>query len=407
MKCSLFRKHFKTSLYLICAAAFVSCNTLRSQNADDGTMLFSDGTPIITAENEFNGRDTILLTFEGDLMAHRPNWTNKDFVTPLKSLNRLASEADFAFINVETPVAGSKEWSTYPYFNVHGSYAEAAVETGFNVFSLSNNHTNDQGLDGIKETKKFFDSLREKTSDSQRPVYSSGLKDSPKDEMSYEILEKNGWKILYLAVTELLNQNIHTGYINFVKPDKTNREEFYKKIKKLKEESGCDFFILSLHSCDEEYVLTTPESQKQHYQKILENGADILLSNHPHVSKEWYLYVNENGTAKKMLFMSQGNTLSAQRNEPDFKKPSNIRDYTGDGFVTQVRLEKTEDGISIVKINPVLITLYITKQRRYVVKILNDEFIDELKKEGRKDWSAYLLERKKLMEKIKGKIIWQ
>ena len=179
-----------------------------------------------------------------------------------------------------------------------------------------------------------------------------------------------------------------------------------ESISALRESNPCDLFILSIHTAEEEYVLSTLESQKKYYYELLDAGVDVVLANHPHVPKEWEL-VCQNGENKKLIFFAQGNTLSAQRWEPDFKNPANIRDYTGDGFITQVRFEKDETGVKIINVNPTLITTYITPQWHFVIKILNEEFIAELKNSGMKTWAKYLSERMNLMEKIKGKKICQ
>ena len=357
----------------------------------------------LTADTAFDSRDTLLLTFAGDLMAHNVNWKYKDFDSPLEDIKKLASEADFSFINVETPVDSSKAYSSYPNFNVHEEFADAAINAGFNVFSLSNNHSNDQGLDGIKATKKYFDAKRTTSKETERTVYSSGLKDSSEDSMSYEILEKNGWKILYLAVTELLNRPSYSSYINYVEPSKKSRKNFCTKIQKLREENPCDFFILSFHTAEPEYVLETEDAQKKFYKDLLDNGVDIISANHPHVPKEWYVYFDKEGVPKKMVFLSQGNTLSGQRRWLDFSNVSAPLEYTGDGFITQVRIEKKNGSVCIAWINPVIITTYTPAKKNYETRILDEDFIKNME-ETHKKTSSYYSSRKKLMEKIKGKI---
>lgn len=397
-------KNKRNSVFISLVFLLLSCtSTKQNETLPD---CFSDGTPVITSENAFSSRDTILITFCGDIMAHKPNTSISDYNEPFKDIKTLLSQSNLSIANLETPVYKDKPYSTYPFFNVHEEYVEAALNSGINVFSLANNHSNDQNLEGIKATKKYFDGLRTSSQNSERKIYSSGLKDSPESPFTYEIIECNGWKILFLAVTEILNQNSFSGYINYTKPNSRSRKIFMKSISTLRESNPCDLFILSIHTAEEEYVLSTLESQKKYYYELLDAGVDVVLANHPHVPKEWEL-VCQNGENKKLIFFAQGNTLSAQRWEPDFKNPANIRDYTGDGFITQVRFEKDETGVKIINVNPTLITTYITPQWHFVIKILNEEFIAELKNSGMKTWAKYLSERMNLMEKIKGKKICQ
>jgi hypothetical protein len=52
------------------------------------------------------------------------------------------------------------------------------------------------------------------------------------------------------------------------------------------------------------------------------------------------------------------------------------------------------------------ITTYITPASQFVIKYLNDDFIDYLKKNGLTNWSSYISERKKIMEKVKEIKTW-
>ena len=50
-----------------------------------------------------------------------------------------------------------------------------------------------------------------------------------------------------------------------------------------------------------------------------------------------------------------------------------------------------------------ILILDIDPQGNYIIKQLNEDFIQSLIDENRTDWATYLSERKKLMEKIGGK----
>ena len=103
-----------------------------------------------------------------------------------------------------------------------------------------------------------------------------------------------------------------------------------------------------------------------------------------------------------------GNTISGQRTNPQFAKPDTNRDYTGEGYITQVRFLKDSDSkLSIALVNPVIVTTYIAPDRFYEIRILDDKLIEKLNAEGQKRWGNYLRERKKLMEQFEGKTLWQ
>ena len=194
----------------------------------------------------------------------------------------------------------------------------------------------------------------------------------------------------------------YSSYINFIAPSKKSRKNFCSNIQKLREENPCDLFILSFHTAEPEYILKTEAEQIKFYEELLNCGVDIINANHPHVPKEWYVYFDKDNIPKKIVFLSQGNTLSGQRRRPDFSNISAPLEYTGDGLITQVRLEKKNDSVCIAWINPVIITNYTPAIKNYEAKILDEEFIETMEKTHDKKTSSYYSSRKELMEKIKG-----
>ena len=417
--------------FIFLSFLFYSCKSTSTLEVD--MTHFADGSEILTSCNQFQNKDTILLTFAGDLMAHSNVTRPRDFTKIYESVKNYFSESDFTFANFETPLLEEKPYSSYPNFNVHSDYANAAIMSGINVFCLANNHTNDQGLEGIKSTLNFFEDEIEKSKNSTRKIYACGIKKEASSSLTYQILEKtvnyeipvpvteekkssrkknkisfqmqkmqHNWKILFLSVTEILNRNDYSSYIDFVSPGKKSREKFLSQLKILKEEHKPDLFVLGFHCAEAEYVRTVPENQKKFYNEIIKSGVDVLWINHAHVTKNWELLQDENGIARKAIFYGMGNTISGQRSAPDFEAPDDYWDYTGDALLCQLRFQKDEDGIKIVQSNPVFITTYITPSYRYVIKKLDDEFIQELNSLGIKKWPSYLEQRKKLMEEIKG-----
>ncbi len=360
----------------------------------------------------YRDKDSILLTFAGDIMAHRPNYSTKPYSAIYADIEKYLKESTLSFANLETPVTETRECSSYPEFNVHQDYALSAIEAGFNVFSLSNNHTSDQGLEGIKSTRDFFKSTEDKTKKSLRPIFACGIKDSKNGPLTYRVIpciSESGelWNVLFMAVTEVINRPDNKEWYDYIPPKEREREEFIENISELKKTVNADLFVLSFHTSEPEYVREIQKGQREFYYKLLENGVDVLWANHPHVAKEWEAVSYNREVPSKIVFFAQGNTISAQRWEPDFSNPQNERDYTGDGYITQVRfIRNSEKKIQIAVINPILITTYITPKWQFVIKVLDENFIASLKDGGQKNWAAYMEQRKKLMEKIKGKTTW-
>ena len=369
--------------------------------------FFSDSTPIVTAETAFQNTDSILMTFAGDIMAHTPNFSRGHYDEIYKDIESIIQASSFSFANLETPVDEKRDFSTYPSFNVHQSYSNAAIQAGFNVFSLANNHTNDQGLEGIRETKSYFDTLMKDTADSERPVYANGLKDTPSSPFTYNLIHKDGWTVLFMAVTEILNQGAHASYINYIRTDEKARKNFIQQVEELRAKNPCDIFVLSIHCSEPEYILTINKTQAEFYHNLLDAGVDVVWANHPHVAKDWEVIADSENIPRKMIFYAMGNSISGQRYSPSFSNPAMPREYTGDGFIAQVRFIKDDKGIHIVHVNPTLITTYVTPELLCVIKRLDDNFVSELREKKLDKWANYLEQRIKLMKKIKGKTSWQ
>lgn len=341
-------------------------------------------------------RGELSLLFAGDIMAHDVNYRMKDYTAIWSGVKELPSSCDIAFANIEMPVDDDLPMSNYPLFNVHSNYVEAAIEGGFNVFSLVNNHTNDQGLDGIKATKKWADARSNEGGGGERGergVWFSGLKERSTDDMSYAIISVKGFRVLFLAITEILNRGNYSSYMNFVNIDKESRGAFIEKIKALRKEVNCDIFVVSVHANVSEYVHTIAASRRAWYKELLEAGVDAVWANHPHIVQDVELY------GEKIIMYACGNTISGQRPHPQFENPRNEKDWRGDGLMVKAVYGR-DGGIILKKAEKYFITTYIY-EGNYVVKMLDSGFILQLKNEGKTDWAAYLEERRKIMNEVR------
>lgn len=353
--------------------------------------------------------ERLTLLFAGDIMAHRPNYSMKNYSKIWKDIKPLVSGADFSFANIEAPVNKNLPFSPYPDFNMQPSYPEAAIDAGFNVFSLVNNHTNDKGLEGIKETRKWAEKIEEDSKLSERPVYFCGINKSPGEKISYKIIRKGNWKILFVAVTEILNRPDYRSYLNYVVASKKTWEEFSEYLVQIRKENPCDLMILSIHTDEPEYILSAGQKRKSYYRSLISKGVDVIWSNHPHIVREREFFgENETKLLKNAIIYGNGNTISGQRREPDFKNPENPRDDTGDGMILKIVFQKnSRQETSIEKIETHFITTYINTAWEFVIKFLDDDFIRYLEDIGRTEWAEYIQARKKITENIKETTIWQ
>ena len=377
------------------------------------TEVLQEKVVLAETDDKDESDDEIRLLFAGDIMAHTNNYHISSFDKIWRDVKYLIDGNDLVFANIEAPVDTTKPVSNYPNFNMPQNYVQAAVDAGFNVFSLCNNHSNDQYLDGIKETLKTVDRICEQAAKNATPrsLYFSGLKNSKESEFSYNIIEKSGWKILFLPMTELLNRPDFSEYINYVKTDDASRNEFIDYVKKLREKNPCTIFILSFHTAEPEYTRNITSRQEKFYKELIKNGVDIIWANHAHIIKNRKIIVDTETNCDKLIMYANGNTISGQRRNPDLtsKNPNGERDNTGDGLFYKVTLKKDNNGsVKIKKCEPIFITTYINTANEFVLKPLNQDFVNYLYSVPRTNWAKYIERRINInQEATKDLIEWQ
>ena len=366
------------------------------------------------------------LLFAGDIMAHTQNFSMADYSLIWDDIREQVSAADFSFANLESPVMEERPFESYPTFNMQPSYPAAALDAGFNLISLANNHSNDQGSEGINSTalwaaqiegrapnkeasqaQKAASQTGGKTKTRARPVFFSGLTED--GQMSFREFFWHEYKIAFVAVTELLNTWKNYEEINYVPPTKKGRAAFCKQVADWKKERAPDLFIVSVHTSEEEYVLTVLPEVQAFYRALLDAGADIVVSNHPHVVRPVEL-VAEKDTKKirKVIIYANGNTISGQRRALNYDDPNEIWNYTGDGQIVELEMALDEKGFFALNYKKSFISAYTPQgERSPVIKRLDENFIHSLRENGEKKNSRYYEARLEALKKIKEIWTWR
>ena len=164
-------------------------------------------------------------------------------------------------------------------FRMPSKYGKYLKEAGFDYLSIANNHSNDFGEIGIKETIKNLDNLG---------IKYSGIKDISEST----ILEKDGKKF---------------GFISFSPNSATLKLNDYNYAKKLISElkSKVDIVIVMFHGGAEganaehitkRHEIFHGEDRGNVYEFAhfaIDNGADIIFGQGPHVTRAVELYKNK------------------------------------------------------------------------------------------------------------------
>jgi len=277
--------------------------------------------------------DYLTIIAVGDNLYHTPMMKlgeEGDYETAYLEIRSLAKNADIAFINQETLLAGSKfGFSDYPIFNTPQSVGRALEKTGFNVVNHATNHVMDKGEDAVFATLDFWDDYPD--------VTVLGIHRSEEKRKLPVLLKKNNITVGFLSYTYGTN-----GIL--VPADKPylvsliNTAIMAREIDALR--PLCDFLVVSMHWGDE-YEHDCSKRQKDLAVLLAGHAVDLVIGHHPHVIQKIESIPRPDG--KNMLcFYSLGNFISAMSKSENMLL----------GAMAFLRLKKTaSDGTVSVSID--------------------------------------------------------
>ena len=272
-------------------------------------------------------------------MAHDVNYTRRPYSNIYAGIRDLLWEADLSFTNLEFVFDPETPASGYPNFNAPVGFAQAAIEGGFNVFSLANNHSFDLGLDSMKNSLSV---ITAKSADHK--IFYNGANPSLDGYLKPVFFEIDGIRVGFLAVTSFLNKLIEDRHVNVVPFYDPETEELL--IERIGEESGkVDLFIVSYHG-GIEYLREPVDAKRELFMKMIEAGADVVWGHHPHVIQPWETVHTRRGN--KLILYSTGNLISGQTWRVTPEKGADERDGTGESALFAVNAV-IEDGNTVVR----------------------------------------------------------
>tara|TARA_Y100000766_G_scaffold60511_1_gene49799 strand:- start:13906 stop:14958 length:1053 start_codon:yes stop_codon:yes gene_type:complete len=260
---------------------------------------------IISSFGYFNKpKESFKLIAVGDMMIGT-NFPSEKYLPQdngekiFENVKSFIKNADIAFGNLEgTILSGEGEVKKCSdikkcyAFKSPDSYVDIYKDTGFDILSLANNHINDFGEIGRKNTEYL---LRKNN------IHYSGTTETP-----YSTFYKNNTKFGFVS----FSPNKGTIQIN-------NYNEARRIIKLLKE--TCDIVIVSFHGGGEgiaysrvtrerEYFLGEDRGNPYEFSRMaIDAGADIVLGHGPHVLRAVDLYKD------KFIAYSLGNFATYAR----------------------------------------------------------------------------------------------
>lgn len=278
-------------------------------------------------------------------MIHTANYLTTDYSAVYRSIEPLLQKDDLSFANLEFPVDPSRPFSSYPRFNANPEYLQAAVEAGIDVFSLANNHTFDQGRNGVLQTLRVLSRLGEQ---SCRRLYSDGIRGNLQAPFRPVEIHCRGTRIGFMAVCQMVNAPMSHSYINIVDyRNRRHREFFLPHIRQLA--PRYDLFILSYHG-GREYSRKPDEGKMHFFEQLLQAGVDIVWAHHPHVVQPHRLVEREQG--RGLIMPSTGNLISGMLLGLNPEQPGHELAWTADSALWLVTVAVEGDRASVQKVLP-------------------------------------------------------
>ncbi len=213
---------------------------------------------------------------------------------PFEKVTDFINTFDLAFCNLECPLSSRGDPLDKKFvFRADSSFIEGLVYSGFNVYSLANNHILDYGRQALIDTRNHLES---------RGFHTIGYGDNQDEASRARIIEINGMRFAFLAFVLRPLKGIEYSE-NLPGPAHTDLDGIIAELTKVENEA--DFTIVSFHWGQEYYPYPSIEQREYAYSSI-DAGADLILGHHPHVLQGIEKY------SGKFIFYSLGNFVFDQ-----------------------------------------------------------------------------------------------
>lgn len=278
--------------------------------------------------------DSATIIFAGDAMQHQSQIdaakrtpATFDYNECFANVKPLISAADYAVINLETPLGGSP-YSGYPMFCAPDQYLDALVDAGFDLFLTANNHALDRSDKGVRRTIAQLE---------RRNLSHIGTYANPaqRDSLLPVIVDINGFRVGFVNYTYCTNGlSPHDGSVvdqidfNLMQTDIANARK-----------QGAELIAACLH-WGEEYHLKESASQRRLAQRLADIGVEMVIGSHPHVVQPMTYIQGLNQHRKTFVVYSLGNFISGMKTAD-----------TSGGSVVKLTLRRDSHGRAYVDEN--------------------------------------------------------
>ena len=298
--------------------------------------IFSQITNTIETTNQGISESDVLIQMSavGDILcsqamlddAYNEETKAYDFSNMFRRVSGYINNADIIMGTMETGVASGD----YNDKNAPLEFAQAVKDSGVNLVTISHNHSLDNGVAGLSETKENLEKIGYTV-----------VGDKLDTSNAVVIREVKNTKIAFLTYTCFLdNQNNlsdeEKSCINIYSEEQAKSDIEYAK------ENDAEYICVLIHWGDA-ISETVNDEQREIADFLVENGANLILGAHPSVVQPMEVRQNKDGD-NVFIAYSIGtyiSTLSSEEAKTELVLNIELRKNGKDGKVTLNKVDYT------------------------------------------------------------------
>ncbi|WP_410511833.1 CapA family protein [Paenibacillus sp. BR2-3] len=221
--------------------------------------------------------NTVKLSFGGDVIfAGKVGelLKKKGYDYPYARLDGLLQQDDLTVINLETPVTeqGTGAANKQFVFKSPPEALDAMKEAGVDAVNLANNHTLDQGEQGLKDTLSNLD---------DRGIGHAGAGLTAESAYAAQYFERKGVTIALLGFTRVIPESSWQAGRN--KPGLASVYDSKEGLKAIAEARKKANIVVVVVHWGIERVTQADAAQQSLGRSFIDAGADLVIGGHPHV----------------------------------------------------------------------------------------------------------------------------
>ena len=306
-----------------------------------------------TTTNKIKEVKKVNVTLFGDILIEGPfyrsmNKYDEGDIYFQKVNEKYFTKDDLSIGNMEVPISSTDKFLGDAYqFVSPPSIGKLIGKQSIEVLGTANNHSFDQGIEGINSTIDFF---KDNTN-----ILTVGTNKTKEDRNEIKVIEKNGIKIGFAAYTLFTNikpNQEDLWRINYFREPYTKTYIEYKE--NMKKEltnlvDNTDVQIVLMH-WGNEFTYNLSEDQKDMAKFLSDLGIDIVVGSHSH-NMQSIEYVGDT-----LVFYSMGNFASA---DADLDRTANDETFDNNyqiGLLANldIKLENNKVTLDNIKTEPII-----------------------------------------------------